>query len=142
MISINATLVVQLINFLVLLYILNRILFTPILKGLEERASLIEGSKEKAKELLAKGEEKLQEYNQVLVEAAREASIRKAEYWSQGSTDAAEIIRKAREEENNIRAAIRRDITIGMEEARKDLKRQAESLSFDLASKVLDRKIR
>ena len=41
MISINATLVVQIIHFLILVFILNRLMIQPILKLMDERSSYI-----------------------------------------------------------------------------------------------------
>ena len=42
MISINATLLIQIINFLVLLYILNCFLFKPVLENVRKRRESIE----------------------------------------------------------------------------------------------------
>ncbi|MBW2324509.1 MAG: ATP synthase F0 subunit B [Deltaproteobacteria bacterium] len=60
MISINATLIVQIINFLVLIWILNRILFRPIFKIVEERKSVIQSSRAEIERLKSEAEERLQ----------------------------------------------------------------------------------
>ncbi|MBN2034977.1 MAG: hypothetical protein JW836_17055 [Deltaproteobacteria bacterium] len=45
MVSINATLVLQVVHLLVLVFILNRLMFRPILKLINERDSFLEKSK-------------------------------------------------------------------------------------------------
>ncbi len=51
MINLNATLLIQLLNFLLLMFLLNRILFRPMLKVLEERRARTEGRRKQAAQL-------------------------------------------------------------------------------------------
>ena len=141
MISINATLVIQIINFLVLVYILNKILFKPILKGLQQRDDAIEGSKTRAKALEEKGEEKLQEYNKVLAEARKKAMETQAEIRQEGNLTAMEITQVARSEELNIINAIRKEIAAEVEIAKKELQSQAEAISNSVTKLILGREV-
>ena len=45
MISVNATLIIQIIHFLLLVFILNRIMFRPIMRLIDERGKHIEDTK-------------------------------------------------------------------------------------------------
>ncbi|MCP4001475.1 MAG: F0F1 ATP synthase subunit B', partial [Gammaproteobacteria bacterium] len=54
MISINATLVVQLIHFLLLLFIMNRLMLQPLLKLIREREDYTKRTKSEIKELEVK----------------------------------------------------------------------------------------
>ena len=141
MISINATLLIQIINFLVLMYILNKILFKPILKGLQQRDDAIEGSKARAKVLKVKGEDKLQEYNKVLAETRKKALETQAEIRKEGNLMAIEITQVARSEEMNIVNAIRKDIAAEVENAKKELQSQAEAVSSSVTKLILGREV-
>lgn len=141
MISINATLIIQLINFLIIVFILNKILFRPILKLLAERDDLIEGTKVRAVELKEKGEEKLLEYNQALDQARRKASESQAEVRKEALAAADTMIQSAMAEEQKIIAQIREEIKAEAEKARMDLKAQAETISNEVSLKILGRMV-
>lgn len=142
MISINATLVVQIINFLIILFILNKMLFQPILKGLETRQEIIEGNKARAIELRQRGEEKLREYDQSLAEARNKAMSKQAEIRNEGMAKASEILDSSKKQEAEIIAEIQRGIASEVEEAKKDIQSYADSLSKDVTKKILGRTIR
>ena len=139
MISINATLIIQLINFLIIVFILNKILFQPILKILAERDDLIEGTKVRAIELKQKGEEKLLEYNHTLDQARRKASESQSGVRKEALAAADTMIQSAMAEEQKIIAQIREEIKIEAEKARVDLKAQAETISNEVSRKILGR---
>ncbi|MGI6386387.1 MAG: ATP synthase F0 subunit B [Desulfomonilia bacterium] len=73
MIELNWTFFVQIFNFLLLMFILNKILYKPILKVLDEREARIAGGQEKAKELLDESQSILKSYNEKLYGAKIDA---------------------------------------------------------------------
>ncbi len=99
----------QVVNFLVLLFILNKLLYKPILKVLSERRKKIEDSlknaeeierklletEEQKEEVLAKTQEEIQK---MIDEAKREIENMKAEGKQQAEALAAQIIKKGEEE--------------------------------------------
>ena len=142
MISINATLVVQVINFLIIVFILNKILFRPILKGLEARQEIIEGSKARAIELRQRGEEKLREYDQRMAEARKKAMSKQVEIREEGMAKASAILDFSKKQEAEILAEIRSEIASEIRDAKRDLQPHADSLSRDVTIKILGRTIR
>lgn len=139
MISINATLFVQLINFLIIVFILNQILFKPIFKQLAERDTLIQGKKTEAQELTVKGEAKLTEYNRALNEARLKASESHGEIRKEALAAADAMIHSAMAEEQRIIAEIKKEIQGEAEKARVELKERAVSLCNDVTLKILGR---
>ena len=139
MISINATLFVQLINFLLIMYILNRILFKPILKMLTERDNLIQGAKAEAIELKLKSEEKLAEYNQALDEARLKASESHEQIRKDALAAADDMIHSAMSEEQRIISGIKQEINAEAAIAREELKKRAVTISNDVTLKILGR---
>ncbi len=139
MISINATLVLQVINFLVLLFILNRILFRPVLKTIRERSDKIEGTKKKIEEMEQKTEDYLRDYEEREDRAKREAHGKRAVMNQAGNQRAREIFGSAKEEITGLKKKGRADIEKEMEEARNyfSINRDAESLAQEITNKFI-----
>lgn len=96
MISINATSVIQVINFLILIWILNKFLFKPIFRILDERASLLDDTKNRIEVLQEEAEKKTKDYDTQLDQARKNTNSAKRESALEASSDAAQIIEKAR----------------------------------------------
>ena len=69
MIDINATLVAQMLNFLILVVVLRLVAYKPIVKMLKEREERIAGSIEKADADMAEAEAVLKDYKAQLASA-------------------------------------------------------------------------
>lgn len=96
MITINSTLVIQIINFLILIWILNRVFFKPIFKIVEERESKIEGVRAEAVHLKEDAANKARQLDEHLKQARHEASERKDEVRGLAAADAGKIIDEAK----------------------------------------------
>jgi len=101
--------VVLLINFLVLLYVLNKILFKPLLQLFKERENNISGALNSAKEMSQKKDEAIARLNKDLsnardkakevFEALRaEGGDKQRELFSGAEAGASEMLQKARAE--------------------------------------------
>lgn len=95
----------QVVNFLILLFILKRFLYKPILKVLEERKNKIEGSLKNAQEIEEKLQQTTEQSDKILKKAldeaqkiTNEANITVAQIIDEGHKAAVEIINKANEE--------------------------------------------
>ena len=141
LISINETLVVQLISFLIFLFIINRVMFRPLRRTMQEREHYVEGIQS---DILA-AEQKLQ---QTIQEARDEdAAVREAglqminEMEKQGSHEAVKIITAAREEIAAMGGKARQEINAQVADARKTIVDEAEKLSLNVMEKVLGRRL-
>ena len=92
MIEINFTLLIQAANFLLLIFLLNVVLYKPILKILEEREHRIDGQQAEAKKITDDSQALIDEYNRKLHEAKIEAMNAKNAARSQASEEAGRII--------------------------------------------------
>ena len=75
MIDINATLVAQMLNFLILVVVLRLVAYKPIVKMLKEREERIAGSIEKADADMAEAEAVLKDYKALLASARVKALL-------------------------------------------------------------------
>lgn len=133
----NSTLFWEVINFLVLMYLLKYFLYKPILNILEKRKNKIKSDlnsaqkkREEAEELLAKYREQLagaREKGQEIIEQAEErARNREREIIAEAKEEAQRIIERAREETDLMKRR-----------AMKDIKEQTAYLSIMVASRLL-----
>ena len=111
MININHTLFIQMLDFLFLLFVLNIILYKPLLSKIRERYTRIEDLKNKATALKGEAQKNEEEYTRRIKEAEEKAKEdyvnlisktlkEKDERISQKQREALEEIRKYEEEIN------------------------------------------
>lgn len=140
--SINWTLVFNLINFAILLYLLKRLLFKPALAYLDRRRGLIaermrsaaEGEK-RAEELVAEREAELAAARERSAEIIDGAKLRAAEM-IQAAKDRAKVEAERIVTEARIQMAQERDRLIG------ELKDAYAEIAILAAERVLDREVK
>ncbi len=141
LISINETLIIQLISFLIFLFLINRIMFRP-LRGAkntrDEHLRRLENEISKANGEMASISHEIQ---------AREAIVKQEAYDQRdlsekaGKEHADEILTAARAEIRSLRQENKSRIDQRLTAARLEIQHQAESLSKIIMAKLLDRKI-
>jgi F-type H+-transporting ATPase subunit b len=130
-----------LVIFLLVVVVLGKFAWKPILKALQERESVIHDSLAAAKRDREEAEARLKEYADKLVGARQEATAIVDEARRDAETVKRKVIAEAQEEKAKELERAKREITIAKETAVKELYSQAAKLSTDLASKVLRREV-
>jgi F-type H+-transporting ATPase subunit b len=131
----------QTITFLVLLLLLGRFAWKPIMSSLREREETIEGALRSA-ELARQEMTKLRADNERLLDEARaerDAMMRKAQQTADAIVEEAK--NKAAAESNRIVESARAAILSERQAAIDDIRRQVATLSVDIAEKVIRRQI-
>ena len=141
MISINATLFVQVINFLILTLILYLILFRPILKLMGERVNHVDKMEQETKDIESRIEQLANDRVILEKNTMREAGEKRSTFQKEGYETADKILQDTREEIAVIRDDVKRDITTKIEEAKKSLQKEAIALTDELTEKVVGRRI-
>lgn len=141
MINLNATFVIQLVNFLLLMFLLNHLLFRPMVRVLEERKKRTEGRKQKAAEVDAEAESIWAEYQKRLQEAKAEADVARTAMVRQGEGERQKILESAAAQADKTVAEVRARVRADAEEARKVLQAQARQLAGDMAQRILGRSL-
>src|SRR5262249_14123062 len=129
------------ITFLVLLALLAKFAWRPLLKTLESRQELIRKSLDDAQQ--AKADlEKLQRES---AEIIRQAHVNAESIITKGRSDAErlgeEMRQKARDEANGIVKNAERQIQIETRKAMAEIRNEAVDLSVAIASKILERQV-
>lgn len=141
LVSLDATLVFQIINTIVIFLVLRHFLFKPVKGMIEKRQDMISDQLEDAKtknedaeQLIADYEDKLKKIEEKGRDMIREAS-QKAE------ARASEIVKDAEKEAELIKKRAEKDIQREKQKAVNELKEDIVSLSLLAASKVLEKDI-
>jgi F-type H+-transporting ATPase subunit b len=140
-INLDIAFVFQLVNFLVLVLLLNMFLFKPIRKQLADRSALITGAKLKSAAVDKEVQEKLASYEARMREIRAGAADERGVLKKEAQLQEAAILEKARLESVETLASIKAKVAKEAQEARRLLKESAESLSADICEKVLGRSL-
>lgn len=141
MIDLNATLIAQIINFLILVAILTKVAYKPLLKILDERKRKIADSIEFAEKERAAAEQLKAEYQQQLALARAEAQniVEKAARLAEQTKE--EILAQARAEHAKMLKAAQEEIDRERAKALSDLRGEVAALSIAAASKIIAKNI-
>ena len=140
MIDINLTIVIQVVQFLLLLFILNRFLFRPTINLIEEREQKITTWKEETENFHESMQERLQGYENQILEAKAQAQEQQELVTVELQKEEDKKLDAVSEEAVRIVASTREKLQEETELLRGQLREQAEEMSQLVAEKVLGRK--
>jgi len=140
-IDIDLSFLIQLINFLVLLAVLNILLYKPIRKVLAERQGKIADAKSRAEGVDQDVQVKMAEYEARLKEMKSGAADERGALVKEAQVEEAAILESARKDASETITAIKARISKEAADARTILQEQAKLLSVDICEKVLGRSL-
>ena len=125
------------ITFLVLLVVLGKFAWGPIVKMLAERERTIRDAIESAKKERAEAERMLAEQKESLMRAQREAAELAKRNAAEVEKLRVELTDRARKEADELIATARRQVTEEISKARAELKAQVVDLAIDAAARLV-----
>ena len=130
-------LIFQVVNFLLLLYLLNRFLFKPVLKLLDERESRIRKGLEDAEAAARDLELARAEREAALDEARKEAQAMVARANKIAEDSRAEILAEAKAQADKVTARAREEITAEKDKAMAELRATVADLALQAAGRLV-----
>jgi F-type H+-transporting ATPase subunit b len=140
-ITIDLAFVFQLVNFLLLMLVLNFLLYRPIRRVIAERDGEIAAARKKAVEVDREVQEQVAAYESRMREVRATVSNERAALKKEALVEEGAIIEKARAEAIGSLDAIKAQVAKEAAEARTVLQEQARALSRDICEKVLGRSL-
>jgi F-type H+-transporting ATPase subunit b len=141
LITINETLIIQVISFLIFLYIINRIMFRPLRNVMAARNEHIR----KIKADTSEAQNRFDSINSQIVDQeteARQAAFElKAELENQGSLEANGILSSARKEIADANETARKEVAAMVAAARADVQKESEVLAKSIIETLLERRL-
>lgn len=141
MVNINATLIAQILNFLVLVFVLAKFAYKPLLGIMEERKNKIASDLEAAEKAKTDAETVKSEYAAKLADARQEAQaiIDNARKTAQAAHD--KIMADTKAEQEQLIAAAKETIALEKQKSLDDIRAQVISLSMIAAGKIVEKKL-
>ena len=127
----------QVVNFLLLLYLLNRFLFKPLLARMDERSSKIEKGLEDAEAAARDRELARAEREAAVAEARKESAEMLARANKIAEDTRNEILNDARTEAERVTARAREEIVAEKDRAMAELRAQVADLALEAAGKLV-----
>ncbi len=139
LISINETIIVQLLSFLIFLFLINRVMFRPLEGAMAERTAYIQALQTE----IGEAESELNKVSRLLErqEAAtrEQAHALRHDMEEAGGNRAGEILSSVRKEVAELKSQAEEEVAAQLSEARKYLEKESEDLSVRIMEKILDR---
>ncbi|MFZ5563437.1 MAG: ATP synthase F0 subunit B [Thermodesulfobacteriota bacterium] len=141
MITINETLVVELISFLILVFVLNRLMFAPLLETIKKRRERMAGMGSDIAASRQEAETLVRDLRDHEAAAKKEAFEQKKALESIGSRQASEIVEAARKEIADFKEKMRREVDDQLAQARTRIQKDSETIAADIMERILDRSV-
>lgn len=131
----------EIVSFAILLWVLAKYAFPPILETLETRERKIRESLEQAERHRSEAERKMREYEAKLADAAREAEAVLAQAKERAQRMLEENEQRLQAEADRIKGDAQREIEAERRKAIQDIRNQTTDLALMVAEKVVERSL-
>ncbi len=137
MIKLDMSLIIQLVNFLILLAVLNLIFYRPIRSIIKKRAERLSSDMSEIEEFNGKAKNKLQEYEQTLTEARQEGVEIRNSYKEEGKKEEKSKLAEANQEASQYLDSARQETKEQEKKARETLDQQVDQFAKLVADRIL-----
>lgn len=140
-ISPDGSLVIVLLLFIIFVFVLNRILFRPVGRVLDERQTLTEGATNEARAARRRYEAKLAEYDATIRQARAESYRRSEQERAAALEERRQTIEAAKQHANSLIEEAKLDIKGQAGLARTSLESEARQIAEQISRTVLGRAV-
>ena len=142
LISLDRSLIVQVINFVVLLVILRKLLYRPFLAKMEERTEAIRKSLDEAQAARAEAARQQEENETRLRTAHAEAAAIRAQALKDAAEEQRRLLDAARAESQRLVDSAKAQLDADVRRAREELRREVADLATAVAEKLIRKSLR
>jgi len=141
MISLDISILYQIVIFLVVWLMLSKVLFRPYLDLLEERERKTSGTRHDTSQLEHEGARLKAEYEEKITQARRAGIAAKDAIIRDGRQERERLLQQAREEAARTLESVRRDVQSQLERERELAAAEVAGVAQDMVSKILGRRV-
>jgi F-type H+-transporting ATPase subunit b len=142
LINVDASLIIQAANFLVLLLILHRLLYKPLLAKMEERTAAIKRALDEAQAARAEAARQQEENAARLRQALQEAASIREQALKEAADEQRRLVEAARLESQRLLESARAQMDGDVRRAREELRREVGDLATAVAEKLIRKSLR
>ncbi|SNR71120.1 ATP synthase F0 subunit B [Desulfurobacterium atlanticum] len=136
-VSLNGTVIIQMVNFLVFMVVMDKVLFKPMITHLAKREEELKLLSIEAEELRKAAEKFLQEYEAIIAEAKRKAKELLDAALREAKEEKDKIIAQAQEEMQQRIEKARAEIWASFEEEKAKLEERVDEIANEIVEKLL-----
>jgi len=142
LINIDTSLLIQVVNFAILLFVLHRLLYRPLLAKMEERSSAIKKSLDEAQAARAEAARQQEENAARLKAAYAEAASIRDQALKDAGEEQRRLVEAARAESQRMIESAKAQLDADVRRAREDLRREVGDLAVGIAEKLIHKSLR
>jgi len=140
-INLNVTILIQAINFLILIFLLSKFLFKPLAKFLADRSAGIERSLAEAKAAHEAAAKSQSEYQAQIRETQREIAAIREQGQREVEAERQRLLQASRDEAGRLVAQAKAEIEAETKRAKAGLREEAAGIAMAVAERLLGRSV-
>jgi F-type H+-transporting ATPase subunit b len=141
MIDLNVTMLVQLAILLALLIVLSQVAFRPFLGLQQARKERLDSEEKQARDLKERSQQMMERYREAIAAAQAKGAAMREEMRKESMAQESTILQKAMQEAGQLMEKMKARISQETEAAKSGLRLQAQTLSREIAEKILGRNL-
>jgi F-type H+-transporting ATPase subunit b len=142
LINLDKSLIIQAINFVILLVVLHRLLYKPLMAAMEERSNAIKKSLDEAQAARAEAARQQEENAARLRDAYAEAAAIHEQARKEAAEEQRRLVEAARAESRRLVESAKAQLDADVRRAREDLRREVSEIAIGVAEKLVRRSLR
>jgi F-type H+-transporting ATPase subunit b len=142
LINVDKSLIIQVVNFVILLVVLHRLMYKPFLAKMDERTQAIKKSLDEAQAARAEAARQQEENAARLAAAHREAALIRDQALREGAEESRKAIEAAQAQARKLVEDTRTQMDAEVRRAREDLRREVADLATSVAETLVRKSLR
>lgn len=141
MVTIDKTLLLQIINMIILMLLLNKMLYQPVKQILKERAAKLQSTRDDVQGFEQQAAQRQQEVDAKMLEASRKAKIALDAARAEAQKDGEARLNSMKKEAEAMKEKKLVELASEVESARKSLEKGLQGFATGMAEKILGRTV-
>lgn len=141
LVNLDKSLIIQMVNFLLLLFLLTKLLYRPFVAKMEERSQAIKKSLEEAQAARAEAQRQRDEHAAKIQAAYAEAQAIRSSALTEAAEEQRRLVEAARGEASRLVESARAEMATDLRRARQELRQEVADLSVSVAEKLVRRSL-
>lgn len=141
-INFDKSLIIQAVNFILLMVLLTKLLYRPLMAKMDERTQAIKKSLEEAAAARAEAQRERTEHAARIQAALAEAQSIRAAALKEAADEQRRLVESARQEADRLVAATRSELAQDTLRARQELRREVSDLAVQVAERLIRKSLR
>ncbi len=141
LISLDWSLLIQAFNFLLLLFLLSKLLYKPLLAKMDERSQAIQKSLDEAQAARAQAQKEREEHLAKIQAAHAEAQQIRAEALKDAADEQRRLVEAAKAEAGRLVTSARQEMDQDVRRARQELRQEVADLAIAAAERLIKKSL-